>query len=135
MTRRRRFSALVAIAGCILLCAGWASAVEHPGSLEKDADCTSCHAKKTTGKSVHSAMTSPCTVCHVTVSQGDMTTVSLSMPKQRICFACHQEETASRLHSTAVKGTCVECHDPHASDKRMLLRDEDGPPLSALKTR
>jgi hypothetical protein len=48
-----------------------ANAVEHPGSLGKDADCTSCHAKKTTGTSVHSAMQSPSDVCHVTPTQGE----------------------------------------------------------------
>ena len=109
------------------------AAVEHPGSLGKDADCTSCHARKMTGKSVHSAMQSPCTVCHVTATQGDMTLVSLSMPKNKICFACHEQASASRVHTPSVKGQCVECHDAHSSDRRMLLRNEGGPPLSALR--
>ena len=74
-----------------------ATAVEHPGSLEKDADCTSCHTKQITGKSVHSAMQSPCGVCHVTSTQGDMTLVSLSMPKNKICFACHEAAQAHRI--------------------------------------
>ena len=100
------------------------NAVEHPGSLPKDAECTSCHAKKVTGKSVHSAMESPCGVCHVTSTQGDMTLVSLSMPKNKICFACHEEASASRLHTPSVKGQCVECHDAHSSAYRMLLLDK-----------
>lgn len=100
------------------------AAVEHPGSLPKDAECTSCHAKKMTGKFVHSAMESPCGVCHVTSTQGDMTRVSLSMPKNKICFACHQEASASRLHTPSVKGQCVECHDAHSSEYRMLLLDK-----------
>lgn len=108
-------------------------AVEHPGSLGKDADCTSCHAKKLMGKSVHSVMGSPCTVCHVTATQGDMTLVSLSMPKKRICFACHEEATAGRLHLSVVKGQCLECHDAHSSDGRMLLRQDGGPAFSGLK--
>ena len=99
-----------------------ATAVEHPGALDKNADCTSCHAKKITGKSVHSVMNSPCTVCHVTMTQGDMTLVSLSMPKSKICFACHEESSASRLHTPSVKGQCMECHDAHSSDYSMLLR-------------
>ena len=101
-----------------------ANAVEHPGSLERDADCTSCHANKMTGRSVHSAMQSPCGVCHVTSTQGDMTLVSLSMPKNKICFACHEAAAAGRLHKPSVKGQCVECHDAHSSDFRMLLRAE-----------
>jgi predicted CXXCH cytochrome family protein len=100
-----------------------ATAVEHPGALDKNADCTSCHAKKVTGKSVHSVMSSPCTVCHVTLTQGDMTLVTLSMPKNKICFACHEEAASSRLHTPSVKGQCIECHDAHSSDYRMLLRE------------
>jgi predicted CXXCH cytochrome family protein len=110
-----------------------AAAVEHPGSLDKDADCTSCHSAKMRGKSVHSAMQSPCNVCHVTTTQGDMMLVSLSMPKNKICFACHEQASALRLHNPSVKRQCMECHDAHSSDRRMLLRDEGGPPLSALR--
>ena len=102
-----------------------ATAVEHPGSLEKDADCSSCHAKKMTGRSVHSAMQSPCSVCHITSTQGDMTLVSLSMPKNRICFACHEAASALRLHVPSVRGQCLECHDAHSSDYRMLLRQAE----------
>jgi predicted CXXCH cytochrome family protein len=64
-----------------------------------------------------------------------MTQVSLSMPKGRICFACHEQAAESRLHNPAVKGQCVECHDAHSSERRMLLREEGGLPLSALKAK
>ena len=104
-----------------------ATAVEHPGSLEKDADCTSCHTKQITGKSVHSAMQSPCGVCHVTSTHGDMTVMSLSMPKNKIWFACHEAASAPRLHTPSVKGQCMECHDAHSSDYRMLLRQALSP--------
>lgn len=98
-------------------------ASEHPGLVDKD--CPACHEQKVTGKSVHSAMDSPCTVCHVRMTQGDMTTVSLSMPKTKICSACHNEATALRQHVPPVKGQCLECHDAHSSRYRMLLlRDE-----------
>ncbi len=99
-----------------------AAAVEHPGTLPKDAECTSCHAAKIRGKSVHSVMETSCGVCHVTQTQGDMTVVSLSLPKQKICFACHQESAALRLHVPGVKGACLDCHDAHSSDQKMLLR-------------
>jgi predicted CXXCH cytochrome family protein len=136
MTCGRGFAAVVtSLLGSVLLLTRWAGAVEHPGSLEKDSDCSSCHVQKMTGKSVHSAMSSPCMVCHVTMTQGDMTTVSLSMPKGKICFACHEEATAWKQHSPSVKGQCVECHDAHSSDRRMLLRAEGWAPLSAVKTK
>jgi len=106
----------------LLLLSTAAMAVEHPGVVPKDAECTSCHAAKIRGKSVHSVMASSCDVCHVTQTRGDMTVVSLSMPKQRICFACHQESSATRLHVPAVKGECIDCHDAHSSDQKMLLR-------------
>lgn len=122
MTGRKRIDPRVS---SLLLCAVLLNAprlwaVEHPGSVDKD--CSTCHIKKMTGKSVHSAMSSPCTVCHVAMTQGDMTMVSLSMPKGKICFACHEESAAMRQHVPAVKGQCVECHDAHSSERRMLLR-------------
>ena len=106
----------------ILLLTATSMAVEHPGVVPRDSECTSCHAAKITGKSVHSVMATSCDVCHVTQTQGDMTLVSLSMPKQKICFACHQESTALRQHVPSVKGLCIECHDAHSSDQKMLLR-------------
>jgi predicted CXXCH cytochrome family protein len=96
-------------------------AVEHPGILAKDADCSSCHVKKISGKSVHSAMSTSCTVCHVAKTEGDMTTLNLAMPKAQICFACHEKSAALQQHVPVVKGSCVDCHDAHSSDQRMLL--------------
>ena len=85
MTRAGRFGSCVfyILAG-ILLSVVPVVAVEHPGSIGQDANCVACHGNKVSGKSVHSAMQSPCGVCHVTMTQGDMTTVSLSMPKGKI---------------------------------------------------
>jgi predicted CXXCH cytochrome family protein len=108
----------------LLLASAPASAVEHPGIVHKDDLCSSCHADKISGKSVHSAMATPCTVCHVAQTQGDMTTMNLAMPKERICFACHEKSTESQRHSPAVKGLCVDCHDAHSSDRRLLLRQQ-----------
>jgi predicted CXXCH cytochrome family protein len=107
--------------------------VEHPGVLLKDADCSSCHAKKISGASVHSAMATSCTVCHVSKTQGDMTTINLAMPKEQICFACHEKSAELQQHVPLVKRPCVDCHDAHSSDQRMLLREVAGPPLSAHK--
>jgi predicted CXXCH cytochrome family protein len=106
----------------LLMGAGGAAAVEHPGVLHDGDDCSSCHATKTIGKSVHSAIASPCTICHLAQTQGDMTTLSLIMPKEQICFACHEKSAELRQHTPVVQGRCVECHDSHSSDRRMLLR-------------
>lgn len=112
---------LAAMGVCLLLAAA-AFAVEHPGVVPRDAECTSCHAAKMRGKSVHSVMAASCSVCHVTQTQGDMTTVSLSMPKAQICFSCHEKSMALQRHAPGTKASCLECHDAHSSDQRMLLR-------------
>jgi predicted CXXCH cytochrome family protein len=130
---KHRGPQIIRLGYILLLLATTAAAVEHPGALPKDADCSSCHAKKVRGRSVHSAMATACTVCHMAMTQGDMTTMSLAMPKEKICFACHEQSAALRQHVPAVKGLCVECHDAHSSDRRMLLIEAAGrPPLSAL---
>jgi len=98
--------------------------VEHPGVLHQDDNCSSCHADKTTGKSVHSAMAMSCTACHLAQTQGDMTTLTLTMPKEQICFACHEKAKESQLHSPSVKGECLDCHDSHRSNRPMLLREQ-----------
>ncbi|MGC1448933.1 MAG: cytochrome c3 family protein [Candidatus Sulfotelmatobacter sp.] len=123
------------IALLLLLAVMPATAVEHPGVLPADSDCSSCHAKKTSGKSVHSAMSTSCTVCHVVRTQGDMTTLNLAMPKEQICFACHEKSAEVRQHLPVVKGVCVDCHDAHSSDQPMLLRASAGLPLSTLKSK
>lgn len=97
--------------------------VEHPGLVARDQECSSCHADKIKGKSVHSAMATPCTVCHVAQIRGDMLTVSLMMPKEKICSACHQQSAMLRQHVPAVKGSCVDCHDSHSSERASLLRE------------
>ena len=102
-----------------------ASAIEHPGIIPRDANCSSCHANKTSGKSVHSAMAISCTVCHLAKTEGDMTTLNLAMPKEKICFACHEKSAALQQHSPVAKGRqCVECHDTHSSSRRSLLREQ-----------
>ncbi len=106
----------------LLSMVGSGRAIEHPGVVPQGAECGSCHADKLTGKSVHSAMATTCTVCHVAMTQGDMMTVSLSMPKEKICSACHDETAALRQHVPSVKGSCIDCHDAHSSDRKMLLR-------------
>jgi len=100
-----------------------ASAIEHPGILPKDANCSSCHANKNTGKSVHSAMAVSCTVCHLAQSEGDMTKLNLTMPREKICFACHEKGVDLPQHSPLVKAQCADCHDPHSSSRRALLRE------------
>jgi predicted CXXCH cytochrome family protein len=117
-------SALIGSLLLLLAAAIQSSAVEHPGILPKDANCSSCHADKTSGKSVHSAMEVSCTVCHLVKTEGDMTTINLAMPRQQICFACHEKSAELQQHSPVVEGQCVDCHDIHSSRRRFLLRGQ-----------
>ncbi len=97
--------------------------IEHPGVLPKGADCSSCHVNKTNGKSVHSAMEIPCTVCHLATTEGDMTMLDLAAPKEKICFGCHEKSAQLRRHKPTAKVGCVDCHDSHSSPRRSLLRE------------
>ncbi|MGP0020409.1 MAG: cytochrome c3 family protein [Candidatus Sulfotelmatobacter sp.] len=132
---KNTLSTRIAFVFLLLAAAMPAGGVEHPGVLPVDADCTSCHVKKITGKSVHSAVMTSCTVCHVAQTQGDMTTLNLVMPKEQICFACHEKSAELRQHVPVVKASCLECHDAHSSDLKMLLRTLalGSPPASPLK--
>jgi len=128
--RRRAVSPPVLLITSLLLAgSGWAGTVEHPGVVPKDSECTSCHGEKINGKSVHSAVATSCRVCHVAMTRGDMTTMSLLMPKEKICSACHEEAPTLREHLSAVKGQCVECHDAHSSNRKLLLRMSGTTPL------
>lgn len=126
----KRCLSKVIFALCSLLLLGTIrmSAIEHPGSVHADDNCSSCHADKTKGKSLHSAMSLPCTVCHLARTQGDMTTLNLLMPKAKICFACHEQNLLGREHRPVVNGPCLECHDAHSSNRRMLLREPTNGP-------
>src|SRR5271166_5794716 len=98
-----------------------ARTIEHPGILHKEDNCSSCHADKIRGKSVHSAMEIACTICHQAQTQGDMTMLQLSLPKEEICFSCHEKTMMLRQHPDTVKKLCADCHDAHSSNCRMLL--------------
>ena len=98
-----------------------ASAADHPPVLSDKVNCFSCHANKAAGKSVHSAMSVPCTTCHLVETQDSKTVFLLAMPKEQICFACHEKSTTLKQHTPAITGSCVDCHDSHSSEYPMLL--------------
>lgn len=101
-----------------------APAADHPPVRSDKVNCLSCHANKAAGKSVHSAMSVPCTTCHLAETRDSTTVFSLAMPREQICFACHQKSTTIQQHTPTVTGTCVDCHDSHSSDYPMLLTSQ-----------
>ncbi len=93
-------------------------------ALQTGSDCSSCHANKTSGKSLHAAVETGCASCHQVVSDGTNVTVRLKMAKAQLCFACHLRSGDAYLHEPYAKGRCVSCHDPHSSDYPVHLRAE-----------
>jgi predicted CXXCH cytochrome family protein len=121
--------------GLILVLAGTpASAGTHPVPLDKNTDsakCVECHADKSKGKAVHSAIAMGCTSCHEVRVNRDVTRVKLiTTTTSGLCLSCHSDKNAAEakgtVHSPAVRD-CVKCHDPHASDnKNQLLKATSG---------
>ena len=106
----------------------------HPVPLDKNTDsakCLECHAEKSKGKAVHSAIAMGCTSCHEIRVNKDITRVKLTTTTTSgLCLTCHADKNAADIkgtvHSPAVRD-CVKCHDPHASDnKNQLLKASAG---------
>jgi predicted CXXCH cytochrome family protein len=111
-----------------------ASADVHPVPLDKNTEpskCLECHADKTKGKSVHSAMAAGCLSCHEIRVNRDVTRVKLiAATSSSLCLSCHADKKAADIkgtvHPPAVRG-CTNCHDPHSSDnKNQLLKAVSG---------
>jgi len=106
----------------------------HPVPLDKNSDaakCLECHADKTKGKSVHSAVALGCLSCHEIRAGKDVTHVKLiTATSSSLCLSCHADKKAADIkgtvHPPAVRD-CVSCHDPHVSDnKNQLLKPVSG---------
>jgi predicted CXXCH cytochrome family protein len=117
-----------------VLTAGSALAKEHPVPLDKNVDsakCLECHANKTKGKAVHSAIATGCLSCHEVRVNKDITRIKLiTSTPQALCLTCHTDKDAATLkgtvHPPAVRD-CLKCHDPHTSDnKNQLLKAASG---------
>jgi len=111
-----------------------AIAKEHPVPLDKNVDsakCLECHAEKSKGKAVHSAIATGCLSCHEVRVNKDVTRIKLiTSTPQALCLSCHSEKDAATIkgtvHPPAVRD-CIKCHDPHTSDnKYQLLKAESG---------
>lgn len=106
---------------CIVVLAGLqvgAHAREHPVPLGKKPDpstCVQCHADKSQGKHVHSAIAMGCTACHEVTSAKGVTLVSLVSPAIDLCFTCHEKSSDKVLHGPYAEGLCIACHSPHTS--------------------
>jgi predicted CXXCH cytochrome family protein len=111
-----------------------AFAAVHPVPLDKNTDaakCVECHADKSQGKSVHSAIATGCLSCHEVRVAKDVTRIKLNAAvPYKLCLACHADKDATQIkghvHQPAVRD-CLTCHDPHASaNKNQLLKATSG---------
>jgi predicted CXXCH cytochrome family protein len=118
----------------VAVCLTPALAKEHPVPLDKNVDsakCLECHAEKSKGKAVHSAIATGCLSCHEVRVNKDITRVKLiTSTPQSLCLSCHSEKDAASIkgtvHPPAVRD-CIKCHDPHSSDnKNQLLKAVSG---------
>lgn len=111
-----------------------APAAVHPVPLEPKTDaakCLECHADKTKGKAVHSAIALGCLSCHEIRVTKDTTRVKLiTATPYKLCLSCHSDKDATQIkghvHQPAIRD-CLTCHDPHTSDnKNQLLKAVSG---------
>jgi predicted CXXCH cytochrome family protein len=111
-----------------------ALAKQHPVPLDKNVDsstCVQCHADKTKGKFVHSAIATGCLSCHEVRTNREVTHIKLiTATPVALCISCHSDKNAADLkgtvHPPAVRD-CLKCHDPHTSDyKNQLLKPLSG---------
>ncbi len=118
----------------VLIAAAPAIAATHPVPLDKNTDaakCIECHADKTKGKSVHSAMAMGCLSCHELRVSKEVTRIKLTTATPvKLCIQCHGDKDASTakgaVHPPGVRD-CLKCHDPHESDnKNQLLKPIGG---------
>jgi predicted CXXCH cytochrome family protein len=115
---------------CFVVLRLGAQAAEHPVPLGKNPDpaiCMECHADKSKGKYVHSAIAMGCTTCHSVTSAKGATLISLVSPATELCFTCHEKSSDKVLHGPYAQGNCIVCHSPHASDwpKQTLAPPEE----------
>jgi len=127
------------LAGAVLVLFGLvvtpgAFAKVHPVPLDKNVDaaqCLQCHADKTKGKAVHSAIAMGCTSCHEVRVNKDVTRVKLiTAVPYKLCLTCHSDKDAAQInghiHQPAIKD-CLTCHDAHSSEnKNQLLKATAG---------
>jgi len=126
----------IAVLAVVLFSTSFLFAAKHPVPLDPNTDpakCLECHADKTKGASVHSAMQMGCLACHeVRVIKSrdkkheDVTRVKLiKATTTSLCATCHENIKTSAGNSVVhapVTRNCLTCHDPHASPFKNQLK-------------
>ena len=95
----------------------------HPVPLDPkidSANCLECHADKTKGTAVHSAIATGCLSCHqVRVTKGTTRVMLITATPYRLCLTCHGDKDATQIkghvHQPAVRD-CLTCQAGYADD-------------------
>lgn len=136
MTNQFRTRLLRGVLGAIVATLAFASASFAAKT------CYDCHqeAKKSYGsrRVIHQPVKEQnCESCHK--RHGFSQQLILKDNSSELCYSCHAELkepfSVGQKHFPVEKGVCWDCHDPHASDKRFLLRtgiEGADDPLSCL---
>ncbi len=102
-------------------------AARHP-ALDANTDsakCITCHADKTSAKSVHAKGQVNCLSCHEVRVNKDITRIKLvTATPANLCYTCHKDKNPANItgliHAPDARD-CLKCHDPHKSDNPALL--------------
>ncbi len=91
--------------------------------------CSDCHSKQVSEfksrKFIHKPVNDEnCESCHK--RHGFANTLTLVDTTAQLCYNCHKESkdkfATGEVHFPVEKGKCWDCHDPHASDKKGIVR-------------
>lgn len=114
----------------LLLCtAALAAALIGAPAVEAAKTCYDCHTKEKQLYSSRKTMHQPvreenCESCHK--RHGFAQSLILQNTTNDLCYTCHAdlktELNKAHVHFPVTDGKCWDCHDPHASDKKGLLR-------------
>lgn len=101
-------------------------------SVSGGCDASGCHASLVAGRFVHEpAGEGECLECHKSSGEphpagGKPGFLPVSSGAE-LCYRCHDRFGGSKtVHSPVEEGDCLACHDPHSSDIKGLVRQEDG---------
>lgn len=115
-----------------------AFAINSMSELLMPADklCATCHKPSQAAFQHAPALLGDCSRCH-TAHSSRFPHLLLQEKSAALCAPCHKpEDMPTRdLHATYGSRDCAECHDPHAAERRYLLRPEPvGPQPAAPAT-
>lgn len=112
-----------------VLLAATATALEDPPVSRYQGKCSDagCHGGYTERKFVHAPISQgACDACHEALPNQEHK-FKFVQEGPALCKECHEDVTENMpfVHGPVSVGSCTSCHDPHASDRRLIFRDDE----------